>query len=411
MARVVTRVRGRVRVVGMAMPGRGLPTRVRQMFTGLPPAPPSRARLVGTVVFCSLTSVMFAAGTLGERARGLQSQGQSTSAAAPMHITFEAVAIRPCEDSAPTGGRGGGGPRYSISPGYVSWGCVTLEELIENAWGGGSFPNNDLANTIRVPPGQRPDAPKRVRGGPSWIDSDKFAIEIRISGDTTDATGSVRHNQVANAMIPQLRAMLADRFQLKLRKAAEEQPMYALTIAKSGFHLDVSAPDKCWKPEDYPRPPGLSRMDVPPPPPGWEGIPPCGYNAHARRRTGNESIDFEHITLAQFAKYLSGEMDRYVLDQTNTPGRFSFTLEYAPDDSTPGVSQSREMFARAGAELLRRTPTPDVKGDGPTIFKALESIGLHLEKTKGPAEYLLIESAQRPKPAFAKATAGKPNRP
>jgi uncharacterized protein (TIGR03435 family) len=150
--------------------------------------------------------------------------------------------------------------------------------------------------------------------------------------------------------------------------------------------------------EDYPRPPGLSRMDVPPPPPGWEGIPPCGYNAHARRRTGNESIDFEHITLAQLAKYLSGEMDRYVLDQTNTPGRFSFTLEYAPDDSTPGVSQSREMFARAGAELLRRTPPPDVKGDGPTIFKALESIGLHLEKTKGPAEYLLIESAQRPKP-------------
>jgi len=33
-----------------------------------------------------------------------------------------------------------------------------------------------------------------------------------------------------------------------------------------------------------------------------------------------------------------------------------------------------------------------------TIYKALELLGLKLSKTTGPAEYLLIESVQRPRP-------------
>jgi uncharacterized protein (TIGR03435 family) len=87
-----------------------------------------------------------------------------------------------------------------------------------------------------------------------------------------------------------------------------------------------------------------------------------------------------------------------VLDKTNRPGRFSFRLEFAPDDNTPGITQSNQMFTRAGAERWRRTPPDSADGDGPTIFKALEMLGLKLEQTKGPAEYLLIESVQRPKP-------------
>ncbi|HXT69099.1 MAG TPA: M56 family metallopeptidase [Vicinamibacterales bacterium] len=333
------------------------------------------------------------AGEAAERTR--QSPGTQPSQA--MQIKFEAVSIKPCLETGEPGGRGGGtSMRNAITPGYASWGCVTLSQLIDQAYGGGPFPNNSLQNTIRMPPGQRLDTPKRIRGGPSWVESEKFAIEIRLSGDTTSLTGSLHHNAVLTAMAPALQALLEDRFQLKLRKATEEQRMYALTAP--GFNQAVSAPEKCWKPEDYPRPPGLSRLELPPPPPGWEGIPACGYQASRGRVRGNESMQFTHISLSDLAKWLSREMDRYVLDKTNKPGRFSFKLEFAPDDSTPGIIESNEMFARAGAELLRRSPPAPVKGDGPTIFKALETLGLKLEPTRGPAEYLLIDSAQRPKP-------------
>ena len=338
-------------------------------------------------------------------------QSQSVSVAQTpqgMQIKFEALSIKPCLETGEPGRRGGGGGmRNAISPGYASWGCVTLSQLIDQAYGGGAFPNNSLVNTVRRPPGQGLNAPQRIRGGPSWVENEKFAIEIRLSGDVTNLTGSQHHNAVLTAMAPALRSMLEDRFQLKLRKATEEQRMYALTAA--GFNQTVSAPEKCWKPEDYPRPAGLSRMELPPPPPGWEGIPACGYQANGGRVRGNQHLEFTHISLSDLAKWLSGEMDRYVLDKTNKSGRFSFKLEFAPDDSTPGIIESNEMSARAGAELLGRTPPPPVKGDGPTIFKALETLGLKLEPTRGPAEYLQIESAQRPKPngpAFAVPASG-----
>jgi uncharacterized protein (TIGR03435 family) len=396
MAHLVSRQRGRVRLVGMAMPGAGLSGRLRLILRGLPRAGVSRARLLCTIGFCTISSVVFAAGTLAERAAQQRSESPAQSPAA-MEIKFEAVSIRPCLDTGEPGGRGGGtSMRNAITPGYASWGCVTLSQLIDQAYGGGPFPNNSLQNTIRMPPGQRLDTPKRIRGGPSWVENERFAIEIRLSGDVTTLAGSRHHDAVLTAMAPALRSMIEDRFQLRLRKATEEQRMYALTAP--AFNLTVSAPDKCWKPEDYPRPPGLSRMELPPPPPGWEGIPPCGYQANGRRVRGNESIQFTHISLGDLAKWLSREMDRYVLDKTNRPGRFSFRLEFAPDDNTPGITQSNQMFTRAGAERWRRTPPDSADGDGPTIFKALEMLGLKLEQTKGPAEYLLIKSVQRPKP-------------
>ena len=159
-------------------------------------------RLAVTTLFCAASSVLFASGTLVERtltpiapalrqdialapgdagspplasainaptagtvpptgpkpARPTPNEAvhqQQTEAKAPsadpqMRITFEAVSIRPCESSGTPGGRGGNGPRNSISPGYASWGCATLEMLIDQAWGGGAFPNNSLLNTLRA---------------------------------------------------------------------------------------------------------------------------------------------------------------------------------------------------------------------------------------------------------------------
>jgi uncharacterized protein (TIGR03435 family) len=289
--------------------------------------------------------------------------------------------------------------RLSISPGYAYWGCVSLAELIDQAWGGGSFPANSLLNTIRVPPNARPDAPKRVRGGPSWVEDERFSIEVKLSGDRTNLTGAAHHYMVLNAMAPALRAMIEDRFQLKLRKATEQQPMYAMTVAKGGLRITQTAPQNCWQ-----RPVGLGRGEVATPPPGFEGTPACGYNMHGVVNNGNRVWDVSDTNLSDFAKWLSSRMDRYVLDQTRVEGRFSFKIEYAPDDSLPGDQQdaaaSVERWARlrAGQGLPAEAPREPVHPNGPTIFKALEVLGLKLEPTKGPAEYLLIESVQRPKP-------------
>ena len=396
MARSVSAGGRRVRLVGMAMPGSGLPWRMQQISRGLPSARMSRTRVAITVACCAISAVVCSSGTLAERAPVIPQARQEAPA---MKITFDVISIKPCIPDPNAGGRGGNSPRFAISPGWVRWGCVTLEQLIDNAWGGGSFPDNDLLNTIRVPPGYRPDSPRRIRGGPSWIDEERYAIEIKISGDTTDLTGSARHNQVNAVIAAQLQAMIVDRFQLKLRKATEEQPMYALTVAAGGLKMTPTAPSRCWVRSRFTPP------DQAVPPPGFEGVLPCDYgvrqNGNAR---GNVSLEYTNISLKDLAKELSDDMDRYVLDKTGVDGRFTFPLLFAPDDRTPGFEQGRLRNARAFASMRTQSGLPPeparepVTPDGPTIFKALDALGLKLEPTRGPAEYLLIENVQRPRP-------------
>jgi uncharacterized protein (TIGR03435 family) len=444
MARSVSRDGRRLQLVGMAMPGTGLTHRLRLIFQELPMMRVSRTRVVCTMVFCAMSSGMFASGTLAERtpaappvttgtaadpgqiasdattpspnappsppetppAISAASQPASAQAGGPvppapaMQIKFDVVSIKPCLPAQPSGRGGGTSMRFSISPGYAHWGCVSLAELIDIAWNGG-FPDNALLNTLRLPPNWRPDLPKRVRGGPGWVEQERFEIEVRMSGDASELKGSAHHDQVAGAMGPALRAMLEDRFQLKMRKATEQKPMYALTVAKGGLKIPqtATATEPCWK-----IPPDTPRGREPVPPPGSEKMPPCHHSQNVGTIRGNKVWEMSYINLTDFATLLSRTMDRYVLNQTRVDGRFSFKLEYAPDDSTPGDAQSRQRSAEAFAGLRAQQGLPPqparepVQPDGPTIFKALEALGLHLEPTRGPAEYLLIESVQRPKP-------------
>lgn len=311
---------------------------------------------------------------------------------------FDVVSIKPCPGlnvvRPPGSGRSANPGAPQITPGYVHWDCVTLAGLIDQAWaGGGNGPSgNKLLNVLDRP---RPDTPKRVRGGPSWVHDELFTIEAKVSGDVTQLTGAARFVQVRDAMLPALRAMIEDRFQLKLRKATEQQPMYAMTVAKGGLKITQTAPQNCWR-----APIGLGRGEVATPPPGFEGTPACGINVHGTMDRGVSVLEIQHANLQDFAKYLSTMTDRYVLDKTGVQGRFSFKLEYLPDDNTPG---GREVdrdpgFMTINGVRVPEPPPPPPRTDGVSIFKALEALGLKLEPTRGPAEYLQIESVQRPKP-------------
>jgi hypothetical protein len=99
----------------------------------------------------------------------------------------------------------------------------------------------------------------------------------------------------------------------------------------------------------------------------------------------NWAIDGAGQELGNLAKALSVVMDRHVLDQTGIAGPYTYHLRFARDDSAPGDS------------MLRRRPFPESDlPPGPSIFAALEEIGLKLVKDKGPQEHLVVDSIQRP---------------
>ena len=170
--------------------------------------------------------------------------------------------------------------------------------------------------------------------------------------------------------------------------------MYALTLAKGGLNTDKvkpTAPDECWI-----RQPGTT--PVTPPPPGFEGRPACGaFRGNAPGKPGNHRYEYVGLQLDGFPAV----MDRPVMNKTGLDGRYNLAIEFTPDDSTPGTIAPNSPYADRERAEQKANPGP-----GPTIFKALEELGLKLELAKGPAEYIAIDRVAKPK----QDTVGSPAR-
>jgi uncharacterized protein (TIGR03435 family) len=117
----------------------------------------------------------------------------------PTGPAFEVASVKP---SAPAAGGGKKGGRGAADPGLFSVRNRTLQSLIQMAYGVQDY---------------------QVSGGPSWIAGDRFDVEAK-------PPQSVWQEQ----MILMLRALLAERFRLRLHHETKQLAAYALTPARNG---------------------------------------------------------------------------------------------------------------------------------------------------------------------------------
>jgi uncharacterized protein (TIGR03435 family) len=298
------------------------------------------------------------------------------------------ASVKPCASDAPNAGRSSGAA--SNSPGYLYLQCLTLRTLVGYAYGVDGLLNKPYG------PGGTPDVPALIRGGPSWAYSEKFTIEAKSDGFTDAETLTTRTGQWSvkdPAMMSMLRSLLEDRFQLKAHRATEEQSMYALTVATSGLKIKAIAPGDCWE-----------FVPGQPVPPHDEKIPPCDGLGGRWGTYEAYGLTIGNVTPHRgrnFVDELFFMLRRMVIDRTGLEGRYSFTFEFTPDDSTPGIrggcGGDAGCIARlAAAGISDERPATFKSND--TIFKAIEKLGLKLEPIKAPAEFLVIDRAQRPRP-------------
>ncbi len=204
--------------------------------------------------------------------------------------------------------------------------------------------------------------PYQISGGPPWFDSAHY--DIAAKAEDTPKPGEVQL---------MIQALLADRFQLVIRRETRELPVYALVLARKDGKLGpkmTEAKEGGCTPFDPAKPPG-------PPTPGQPKG--CGLQFMSPR-----SLTAVSVPVGNIIPMLARMLGRTVIDKTGLTGKYDMSAEWAPDESMTMM-------------LPPDVPRPASDGSGPSIFTALqEQLGLKLESQKGPVEVLIIERAEKP---------------
>ena len=211
-------------------------------------------------------------------------------------------------------------------------------------------------------------------GAPDWVSSDRFDIVAKAEGEVPPTAPGGPPGPIQFM----LRALLAERFNLKMHSERRELPIYALILARSdgklGAQLRPAAVD-CAAIQ-------AGRRGGPPPAPPQPGERlPCGIRVGPGQLTGGS------MPMSQLATLLAPFVQRVVVDRTGLTGNFDFDLTWTPDQIPQGPPP-------AGAPLL-----PPVDPNGPSILTAVqEQLGLKLDSTNGPVDVLVVDRVEQPTP-------------
>jgi uncharacterized protein (TIGR03435 family) len=270
---------------------------------------------------------------------------------------FEVASIKP---NTSCGNRRGG--EAPPSPGRLNLECATVQSLIQAAYG---FFADGIKLGIKAPD---------VSGGPSWAQGDFYDIAARAESGTP----------VVQMMGPMLQTLLEERFQLKLHRETKEVPVYFLTVAKSGSRLEPTKEGAC-------APLDLDHLTAPTP-----GQPPrfCGNTSMSGRAgTMMMTMTAQGITMERLANgMLTRFAGRPIIDKTGLSGMYDLQIEFARDSSMPGGGRGPAGDAGTSGPPVAST----IEATGPTIFEALQKLGLKLESGKGPTDVLVIDHLERP---------------
>jgi bla regulator protein BlaR1 len=337
-----------------------LATRVSAVLDGDQPRGRAGARRV-TLAFAGAAIVVVAMSPWRLVAAQPQPQTATPSVATQR---FEAATVKPCKaEEDPRAGRGrgtAGGTNATASAGRMFVPCVSLERLIYLAYASyGAREDERLANDDLG----SASSPTKVRGGPAWVHSDNDGYSIEAT-----APGASERTVLLGTMLP---ALLEERFRLKLHRESEDVPMFALTVAKSGFKLKPMQEGDCDADRTMPSEPGQKR--------------PCGMMTSGANGP-NAIWMLTGFKVSSLASRLTGSLGRHVIDRTGLTDQYIIRLEFHPDDATPGINWGERDLDQSAPRAA-------------SIFTALDQqLGLKVDSIRGPRGYLVIDHVERPRP-------------
>jgi len=190
-------------------------------------------------------------------------------------------------------------------------------------------------------------------GAPGWL-ADRYDLIAKAMGPAT-----------AEQRAAMLRALLAERLNLRAHYEMRDQPVYELVFARRDRSLgpQIVRTDRDCAAASAARDAG---RPAPPLSPASNGAPPCGVRASRGEFLAGG------ITMEGLARNLASRAGRVIFDRTGLEGYYQVTLTFAPDVAGDA-------------------------SDAPTLFTAVqEQLGLKLEPSRAPLQTLIIDHVERP---------------
>jgi uncharacterized protein (TIGR03435 family) len=158
-----------------------------------------------------------------------------------------------------------------------------------------------------------------------------------LATDRYDVIAKVSPDASKERRMLMLQALLAERFRLVVHRETKELPVYKLVIVKGG--------------------------------PKFRAVEDDGTVAEIGPGDGHQ-IRAHHVSIELFASALQGSIGEKVFDATGLTGLYDLNLDFNVDEGKPF--------------------------EGPTVFEAVQQLGLKLEAGKGLVEVIVIDHVEKP---------------
>lgn len=210
--------------------------------------------------------------------------------------------------------------------------------------------------------------------GPDFLASDRFDIAAKLPA-------GAGQDQVRDMM----KALLEERFQVKLHHDKKDFPVYGLLIAKNGLKIKESPadPDAGDSKEQAKAPVNVTAT-------GGRGGVNVNLGHGSYFTFSDNKLVAKKLTMASFAEMLARFEDRPVVDMTGLTGNYDIELTFTPEDYRAMLIRSAVV---AGVSLPPEALKMMEGASGDSLLAGLEKVGLKMESRKAPLDVLVVDHA------------------
>jgi uncharacterized protein (TIGR03435 family) len=201
----------------------------------------------------------------------------------------------------------------------------------------------------------------QVSGAPDWAKTEHFDLQAKMSAEDIAQMKNLSFAEATARREPMMQALLAERFKLKVHTETKQVRVYDLIVAKGSSKLRDAATD-----------PNTAM--------GKDGKPSTGIRF--LKDTSNV-MAYSMTSLADFLSSPAAGVGRPVLDKTGLTGTYNFTINWSVYSAQIMIRDGVAVGSAAG-------------DDAPSIFGALQEVGLKLQPSTGPIETIVIDHVDHP---------------